>query len=84
MIDSAIFIGLIVVAVTQAIKYVAPQVSGIITMLVACVVGALVAVVDTNIGVVDITVAQGIMIALGGVGAHTLASAVNTTPTPKV
>ena len=85
MIDSAIFIGAIIIAITQAIKYVAPKVNGVITMIVAMVVGALVALLAPHIGLTDITVAQGILTGLASVGAHTVASAVNTgLPTPKV
>jgi len=85
MIDSTIFIGAIIIAITQAIKYVAPKVSGLITMLVALLVGILVAVLDTSIGLTNISVAQGILIALAAIGTHTVASNVSTgTPTPKV
>lgn len=85
MLDSAVFIGAIIIAITQAIKYLAPNVSGIITMFVALVVGAVVALLSTSIGVEHISVAQGILTALAAVGVHTVAANVNTgTPTPKV
>lgn len=78
MIDSAIFIGTLIIACTQAVKFVWPQVSGAVTILVAAVLGALVGLVDTHIGVVDITVAQGILIALSSVGVVTVASKTGT------
>ena len=78
LIDSTIFIGAIIIAITQAIKYVWPAVSGAVTILVALVVGVLVALLDTSIGVVNISVAQGIMIALAAVGVHTVAASVGT------
>lgn len=85
MIDSYVFIGSVIIAVTQAIKYVAPKVSGVITMIVAVLVGIVVALLATHIGIAPISVAQGIMTALAAVGVHTVASNVNTgTPTPKV
>jgi hypothetical protein len=81
MIDSAVFIGAIIIAVTQAVKYLVPGVSQLITMLVAVLVGVAVALLDVHIGVVDITVAQGVLVALAAVGVHTTAT--RTTP-PKV
>lgn len=81
MIDSAIFIGAIIIAITQAIKFLSPKVTGIVTMVVAVLVGIAVALVDKSIGVVDISVAQGILIALGAIGFHTTITA-RSTPTP--
>lgn len=77
-VSTAAFIGLIVIAVTQQIKTLAPKVQGVVTLIVAIVVGALVGLLDKQIGLPDITVAFGIWTAVGAVGAHTLASAVNT------
>lgn len=74
MIDSVVFIGAGIIAVTQAIKFVAPKVNGAVTILVAVLVGILVALLDTNIGIADITVAQGILTALAAVGVHTTVS----------
>lgn len=73
MIDSALFIGAVIIAITQAVKFVVPKVSGAVTIGVAVLVGILVSLLDTNIGVVDISVAQGVMIALAAVGVHTTA-----------
>lgn len=78
MVDSAVFIGAIIIAITQAIKYVAPGVRGIITMVVAIVVGILVALISGPVGIAHISVAQGILTALAAVGVHTTASNVNT------
>lgn len=72
--EAAIFIPLIIVAVTQMVKMALPQITGFVTIIIAIVIGILVAVVDTTIGVVDVTVAQGIVLALGAVGVSTLAS----------
>lgn len=76
MIDSTLFIGAIIIAVTQAIKAVWPVVSGAVTIIVACLVGVAVALLDTHIGVANITVAQGILTALAAVGVHTVAGKV--------
>ena len=85
MVDSYVFIGAIIIAITQAIKYVAPKVSGLITMVVAVLVGLVVALLSTPIGLGHISVAQGILTALAAVGVHTVAANTSTgTPTPKV
>lgn len=78
MVDGALFIGAIIIAVTQAVKIFSPKVSGIVTMVVAVLVGIVVALVDTHVGIADITVAQGILIALAAIGVHTTAASVNT------
>lgn len=82
-IGTAAFIGLIVIALTQQIKFVSAQVTGLVTFAVAIGIGALIGAVDTSIGLPNITIAVGIWTAVGAVGAHTLASAVNTGSTPK-
>jgi hypothetical protein len=74
MVDSVVFIGLVIIAVTQAVKIVVPKINGAVTIIVAVLVGAAVALLDTHIGVADVTVAQGVMIALAAVGVHTTAS----------
>lgn len=74
MVEAAIFIPLIIIAITQMVKMALPQVTGFVTILVALVVGVLVAVVDTHIGVADVTVAQGLVLALGAVGVTAVAA----------
>lgn len=76
MIEAALLIGTIIAGVTQAVKLLSPKIHGIVTVVVAIVVGALVAVVDTYIGVPDVTIAQGIMIAFGTIGTVTTVSKV--------
>jgi hypothetical protein len=78
MIDSAVFIGAIIIAITQALKFLNPKIAGLITMVVAVLVGILIALIDTGIGLANISVAQGILIALAAVGVHTTAASVNT------
>jgi len=68
MIEATLFIGTVIAGVTQAVKVALPRVNGGLTILVAILTGIIVAVVDTTIGVVDITIANGILIALGTVG----------------
>lgn len=74
MVDATLLIGLLIIAVTQLIKAEVPAVKGRLTVAVALLVGVGVAVVDKHIGVTDITIAQGLVIALGGVGGVVLAS----------
>lgn len=69
--EATIFIGAIIAGVTQAVKLISPKIGGIVTVLVAVVVGIVIALIDTQIGVLDITIAQGIFIALGTVGVVT-------------
>lgn len=74
MVEATIFIPLIIIAVTQMIKMALPAVTGFVTILVAFAVGLVVALVDTAIGVTDVTIAGGLVAALGAVGVTALAS----------
>lgn len=74
MIEGVIFIGLAIIATTQFIKSLVPNVNGAVTILVAVAIGIIVALIDKEIGVVDLTVAQGIVAGLAAVGVHTTAS----------
>lgn len=77
MVEGVLFIGAVIIAATQFVKYVAEAfkktVNGAVTILVAVLVGVVVALLDKEIGVTDVSVAQGIMIALAAVGVHTTA-----------
>ncbi len=73
MIEPAIFIGAAIIAVTQFLKFLEPKVSGAVTIIVAVLVGVLVGLVDKHVGIVDMTVAQDVLIALAAVGVHTTA-----------
>lgn len=68
MVDATLFIGAVIAGMTQFIKTLSPKISGGVTVVVAVLVGILVALIDKEMGVADITVAQGIMIAFGAVG----------------
>lgn len=74
MVDAVIFIPLIIVAVTQMVKMAFPQITGFLTILIALIVGVVIALIDTAIGVADVTVAQGLVHALGAVGITAIAS----------
>lgn len=71
LVQASLFIPLLIVAVTQLVKMALPTVTGWFTVVVAFVVGVVVALVDTHVGVQDITVAQGIVYALGAIGIST-------------
>lgn len=74
MVDAVLFIPLVIIAITQMVKMAFPQITGFLTIVVAFVVGIVVALVDTSIGVIDVTVAQGLVHALGAVGITAIAS----------
>lgn len=74
MVEATIFIPLIIIAVTQMVKMALPQINGFVTVLVALCVGVIVALIDTSIGVTDVSIAEGIVAALGAVGISALAS----------
>ena len=76
MTDGTLFIGAVIAGVTQFIKLVAPKVSGALTIAVAVGVGVLIALLDTEIGVVDLSVAEGVLTALGAVGVVAVAEKV--------
>lgn len=70
--STEVFIGLVVVAVVDAIKSLVPQIKGALTVLLAGVVGGVCAAVDVSAGLPDVSVAVGIgagLAAAGGVGA---------------
>jgi uncharacterized membrane protein len=74
MVEATIFIPLLIIAVPQIIKMGFPQITGFLTILVAFVVGVVVALVDVEIGVTDVTIAQGLVYALGAVGITAVAA----------
>lgn len=71
-VNSIVFIGTVIIAVTQFIKYLVPNVNGAVTIAVAAAVGLLVALVDKEIGLDNLTIAQGIMIGLSAAGVTTV------------
>lgn len=75
--ESAVLLGTVIAGIVSAIKSVAPErVHGIVTVAVALITGVVLALIDTAIGVADITVAEGIITALGTVGVVTVADRV--------
>lgn len=78
--EATVLIGALIIGLTQLVKYIAPKITGWVTILVAILIGVLVGLLDQAIGVVDITVAQGIVIALGAVGTTTVAQKVGAAP----
>jgi peptidoglycan/LPS O-acetylase OafA/YrhL len=74
LVQASLLIPLLIIAVTQIIKMFVPAVNGAVTILVALGLGLLVALVDTHIGVADVNVAQGLVLALGAVGITVLAA----------
>lgn len=73
-VTGVVFIGAVIVGVTQFFKLLGGKnYWGAAVIVAAVVIGILVALFDTHIGVQDITVAQGVMIALGASGTVTVA-----------
>lgn len=74
MVEATLFISVVIAALVQIIKIFVPQVTGAVTILVAFCVGILVAIIDGYIGVTDISIAEGIVSALGAIGLSALAA----------
>lgn len=83
MIEATIIVPLLIVAGTQIVKKIAPAVEDWITILVALAVGVVVALVDQFIGVTDISIAQGLVLALSAVGINILANKASGTKASK-
>ena len=73
MVEAALFIGTVIIAITELIKHLAPNIKGALSIVLAVVVGILVAVLDVHLGIEDITIAQGILYGLSGAGIVTVA-----------
>ena len=70
--DSVLFLSVVILALVQLVKMALPeQVHGWITIIIAFVVGILVALFAPVIGVMDTTIAEGIVGALGAIGIST-------------
>lgn len=77
MIESTIFIGAVIVAVTEFVKALYDgnvRAAGLI--VAAGVVGAAVGVLDVHIGVQDVSIAQGVLLGLSASGVYKVASKV--------
>lgn len=83
MVEGTVFIGAVIIALTQVIKYLVPNVNGALTILIAALVGVVVGLIDGLIGVTDVTIAQGLMIGLGAVGTVTAAQSIGSKTPPK-
>lgn len=69
VVSGILFIGAIIAGATEGIKLMFPaRVQGFVTIVVAVLIGILYALLDTHIGAENVTVASGIMIALGAAG----------------
>lgn len=76
MIEATLFFGAVLVGITEAIRLLFPKVNGAVTIAVAVLVGVLIALVDTHIGVSDISLAQGILLGFGSAGTVAVAKKV--------
>jgi Flp pilus assembly protein protease CpaA len=76
MIEASLFIAVVIIAVTQLAKDIFPKIVNAWIILAAIVIGIVIALIDTHIGIGDITIAQGVLAGLSAVGIHTVASKV--------
>lgn len=74
IVPATVFVPFLIIAATQIIKMYVPKVNGAVTILVALALGVLVALLDTHIGVSDISVAVGLVLAGAAVGITVTAS----------
>lgn len=76
MVEATIFIAAIIGAV-RGLKLALPEkVNGLVTVLVAVGLGVVVALLDTELGVTDVTVAEGVILALAASGVTNVAEKV--------
>lgn len=67
--ESAAFLAVVILALTQMVKMALPeQVHGWVTIIIAFVVGVIVAVFAGPLGLADTTIAEGLVGALGAIG----------------
>lgn len=67
--DANLFITAVIAGLTEALRLSFPErVNGAVTIAAAAVIGVLVAIVDTSIGLADISIAAGLMYGLGAAG----------------
>lgn len=70
--EAVFFLSVVILAITQLVKMALPeQVHGWITIIIAFVVGILVALFAPVIGVAETSIAEGIVGALGAIGIST-------------
>lgn len=74
--DSIVFIGAVTVAVVAAIKSVFPQITGAVTVVLAGIIGGLLAALAPHLGLDTVTIAAGVMAGLAGSGTHQIAKQV--------
>lgn len=68
MVDSMVFISVVVLAVVQILKMAFPQIAGWLTIIVAFIVGIVAAIFSVQLGLGSISIAQGVLTALGSIG----------------
>lgn len=67
--EAMLFLSVVIIALTQIVKMLLPeQIKGVITILVALVMGVVVSVFADGLGILPTTIAEGIVAALGAIG----------------
>lgn len=73
--EVTLFLSVVIVALTQLVKMALPErVHGFITVIIAIVLGVVVSLVAEPLGVAQVTIAEGIVAALGAIGITSAAS----------
>ncbi len=66
--EGVVFIGAVVVAVVDAAKSLSPKINGYVSVVLAGLIGGLIALVDVELGVQNLSVAEGILAGLAASG----------------
>lgn len=70
--EATLFLSVIIIALTQIVKMALPQrVTGFITIIIALILGIVVSLLADPLGLAHISIAQGIVSALGAIGITT-------------
>lgn len=73
--EALFFLSVVIVALTQMVKAALPErITGFVTILIALVLGVLVSLFAGVLGIIDTSIAEGIVAALGAIGITTAAS----------
>lgn len=68
MVDATLFISIMIIALVEMLKMAIPNIQGWVTIIIAFCVGIAVALLAPVIGVGAISIAQGLLAALGAIG----------------
>lgn len=73
-----VFITLLIIGIVSGLKQLSDKIKGIVTVVIAVAIGALVGWIDVFIGLPDVSIAVGITLGLSAIGVTTVAQKINT------